>query len=223
MRLKSVIFRLSHSSRTRISPIDYNLQDFARNLLPTHFASEIAGKTSSDVKDMQTKCGSAHRLPIRTSGESKPHSRNQCRSTIEQQSRCRNRDQTQKNGVCRSASLNKHSVFGVQPSPAFRIPTRSCQTSVSRPSRFLARPACARNQREDLRTYTRDDELSIDNNVSRQEVIGLFSLAAVPQVFERQKATMQSPVRSHSPSSEPKRTRSCVSAGPHSNDSFSLA
>jgi len=30
------------NSRTRISQIDNDLQDFARNLLPTQFASEIA-------------------------------------------------------------------------------------------------------------------------------------------------------------------------------------
>ena len=31
------------SSQTRISPIDNDLQNCARNLLPTHFAEEIAG------------------------------------------------------------------------------------------------------------------------------------------------------------------------------------
>jgi hypothetical protein len=31
------------SSQTRNSPIDNNLQNRARNLLPTHFAQEIAG------------------------------------------------------------------------------------------------------------------------------------------------------------------------------------
>jgi hypothetical protein len=54
--------------------------------------------------------------------------------------------------------------------------------------------------------------LSIDNDVSRQEVIGLFSLAVVPQVFERQKATMHSPLRRHCPANEPK-THSAVRVG----------
>jgi hypothetical protein len=31
------------SSQTRNSPIDNDLQNYARNLLPIHFASEIAG------------------------------------------------------------------------------------------------------------------------------------------------------------------------------------
>ncbi len=32
------------SSQTRNSPIDNNLQNFARNLLPTHFASRNCGR-----------------------------------------------------------------------------------------------------------------------------------------------------------------------------------
>ena len=48
MRRMSVIFRLSHSSQTRIPQIDNGPRDFARNLLPTHFASEGSEEKGSD-------------------------------------------------------------------------------------------------------------------------------------------------------------------------------